>query len=146
MGEPGVITGLLLNFLVLDVKKWLSPADKQIKLGYAGASLRENRTMSKKFLTDVIAKSADMSAVAAGKLAADIIDAIKSEIVTSGRFTIPDFGAFAVRETPKRTGLNPKTGEKVQIKAGATVRFKASPALKGAALAGVKKGKRKAKA
>jgi DNA-binding protein HU-beta len=51
-----------------------------------------------------------------------------------------------VRETPKRTGLNPKTGEKVQIKAGATVRFKASPALKGAALAGVKKGKRKAKA
>jgi DNA-binding protein HU-beta len=135
-----------LNFLVLDAKKWLSPADKQIKLGYADASLRENRTMSKKFLTDVIAKSADMSAVAAGKLAADIIDAIKSEIVTSGRFTIPDFGAFAVRETPKRTGLNPKTGEKVQIKAGATVRFKASPALKGAALAGVKKGKRKAKA
>jgi len=101
--------------------------------------------MSKKFLTDVIANSGDMSAVAAGKLAADIIDAIKAEIVTSGRFTIPDFGAFAVRETPKRTGLNPKTGEKVQIKAGATVRFKASPALKGAALAGVKKGKRKAK-
>ena len=73
-------------------------------------------------------------------------DAIKAEIVTSGRFTIPDFGAFAVRETPKRTGLNPKTGEKVQIKAGATVRFKASPALKAAALSGVKKGKRKAKA
>jgi len=101
--------------------------------------------MSKKFLTDVIAKSGDMSAVAAGKLAADIIDAIKNEIVANGRFTIPDFGAFAVRETPKRTGLNPKTGEKVQIKAGATVRFKASPALKAAALAGVKKGKRKAK-
>jgi DNA-binding protein HU-beta len=98
--------------------------------------------MSKKFLTDVIANSGDMSAVAAGKLAADIIDAIKA----SGRFTIPDFGAFAVRETPKRTGLNPKTGEKVQIKAGATVRFKASPALKAAALSGVKKGKRKAKA
>ncbi|MCA3348055.1 MAG: HU family DNA-binding protein, partial [Roseomonas sp.] len=39
--------------------------------------------MSKKFLTDVIAKSGDMSAVAAGKLAADIIDAIKAEIVSS---------------------------------------------------------------
>ena len=32
--------------------------------------------MSKKFLTDVIAKSADMPAAAAGRLAADIIAAI----------------------------------------------------------------------
>jgi DNA-binding protein HU-beta len=100
--------------------------------------------VSKKFLTEVIADSTDLSGVAATKLAGDIIEAIKSEIVQTGRFTIPDFGAFMVRETPKRTGLNPKTGEKVQIKAGATVRFKASPSLKIAALGGVKKAKRKA--
>jgi len=100
--------------------------------------------VSKKFLTEVIAGSTDLSGVAATKLAGDIIEAIKTEIVQSGRFTIPDFGAFIVRETPKRTGLNPKTGEKVQIKAGATVRFKASPSLKTAALGGVKKAKRKA--
>jgi DNA-binding protein HU-beta len=145
-GGSFVIRLTLRSFLVKDAKKSFAPTDKPRILGYAKPSLRETRTMSKKFLTDVIATSGDMSAVAAGKLAADIIDAIKAEIVSSGRFTIPDFGAFAVRETPKRTGLNPKTGEKVQIKAGATVRFKASPALKGAALAGVKKGKRKAKA
>jgi DNA-binding protein HU-beta len=100
--------------------------------------------VSKKFLTEVIADSTDLSGVAAAKLAGDIIEAIKAEIVQAGRFTIPDFGAFMVRETPKRTGLNPKTGEKVQIKAGATVRFKASPSLKTAALGGVKKAKRKA--
>jgi DNA-binding protein HU-beta len=100
--------------------------------------------MSKKFLTDVIVQSTAMPANAAGKLAADIIAAIKGEIVQSGRFTIPDFGAFAVRETAKRTALNPRTGEKVAVKAGATVRFKASPALKEAALAGMKKAKRKA--
>lgn len=100
--------------------------------------------VSKKFLTEVIAGSTDLSGVAATKLAGDIIEAIKTEIVQNGRFTIPDFGAFIVRETPKRSGLNPKTGEKVQIKAGATVRFKASPSLKTAALGGVKKAKRKA--
>ncbi len=100
--------------------------------------------MSKKFLTDVIAQSADMPSAAAGRLAADIIAAIKGQIVETGRFTIPDFGAFVVREKAKRTALNPKTGEKVAVKAGATVRFKASPALKEAAFAGLKKAKRKA--
>lgn len=100
--------------------------------------------MSKKFLTDVIVKSTEMPANAAGRLAADIIAAIKGEIVENGRFTIPDFGAFSVRETAKRSALNPRTGEKVAVKAGATVRFKASKALKESALAGVKKAKRKA--
>lgn len=99
--------------------------------------------MSKKFLTDVIANATDLSGVAATQLAGDIIEAIKTEITRSGRFTIPDFGAFSVRETAKRTALNPRTGEKVAVKAGATVRFKASPALKTAALAGLKKAKRK---
>jgi DNA-binding protein HU-beta len=119
-------------------------ADKPGKLGYASTPATEILPVSKKFLTEVIAGSTDLTGVAASKLAGDIIEAMKSEIVQSGRFTIPDFGAFVVRETPKRTGLNPKTGEKVQIKAGATVRFKASPSLKTAALGGVKKAKRKA--
>ena len=101
--------------------------------------------MSKKFLTDVIVQSAEIPAIAANRLAADIIAAIKAEIIETGRFTLPDFGAFIVRETPKRTALNPRTGEKVAVKAGATVKFKASPSLKESALAGLKKAKRKAK-
>jgi DNA-binding protein HU-beta len=89
--------------------------------------------VSKKFLTDVIVKSTEMPTLQANGLATDIIAAIKAEIVETGRFTIPDFGAFIVRETAKRSALNPRTGEKVAVKAGATVRFKASPALKDAA-------------
>ena len=119
-------------------------ADKHQTLRYALITATETKFVSKKFLTDVIANASDLSGVASAKLAGDIIEAIKTEIVESGRFTIPDFGAFIVRETPKRTGLNPKTGEKVQVKAGATVRFKASTSLKAAALGGVKKAKRKA--
>ena len=87
-----------------------------------------------------------MPAIAANRLAADLIAAIKTEITTTGRFTLPDFGSFVVKETPKRTAMNPRTGEKVAVKAGATVRFKASPALKESALASMKKAKKKAKA
>src|SRR3954465_6013588 len=101
--------------------------------------------MSKKFLTDVIVQSTEMPALTANRLAADIIAAIKAEIVETGRFGLPDFGAFVVRETPKRTALHPRTGEAVAGRAGATVRFKASPSLKEAALAGLRKAKRKAK-
>ena len=100
--------------------------------------------MSKKFLTDVIVKSTEMPTSAATALAGNIIASIKQEIIENGRFTIPAFGAFIVRETPKRTGLNPRTGEKVAVKAGATVKFKASPSLKQDVLAALKKAKRKA--
>ncbi len=100
--------------------------------------------MSKRFLTDVIQQSTGLTGVASGRLAAELVAAIKAEITTTGRFTLPDFGSFTVRETPKRTALNPKTGEKVAVKAGATVRFKVAPSLKAEALAGLKKSRRKA--
>ena len=35
-----------------------------------------------------------------------------------------------VRKTKARKGLNPRTGEAIKVKAGKTVRFKASPTLK----------------
>ncbi|WP_338929211.1 HU family DNA-binding protein (plasmid) [Roseomonas mucosa] len=100
--------------------------------------------MSKRFLTDVIQQSSSLSGVASGQLAAEIIAAIKAEIIETGRFSLPDFGSFTVRETPKRSALNPRTGEKVAVKAGATVRFKVAPSLKEAVFAGVRKNRRKA--
>jgi DNA-binding protein HU-beta len=100
--------------------------------------------MSKRFLTDVIQQSSNVSGVASSRLAAEIIAAIKTEIIENGRFSLPDFGSFTVRETPKRSALNPRTGEKVAVKASATVKFKVSPSLKLAAFAAAKKAKRKA--
>ncbi len=101
--------------------------------------------MSKRFITEVITQATGMPANAANRLAGEVVAAIRDEIVRTGRFALPDFGAFTVRETPRRTALNPRTGEKVEVKAGATVRFKASPSLKEAAFAGAKKARRKAK-
>ncbi|MFC3127569.1 HU family DNA-binding protein [Pseudoroseomonas globiformis] len=104
----------------------------------------KGKTMSKKFLADTIQKSIEITGVGATALAGDIIEAIKNEIIQTGRFTIPEFGAFSVRETPKRTAMNPRTGEKVAVKASATVRFKPSPALREGAFTALKKNKRKA--
>jgi DNA-binding protein HU-beta len=59
-----------------------------------------------------------------------VMDAIVRELKKEGKFTLPTFGTFTVRKTKARKGLNPRTGEAVKIKAGRTVRFKASPTLK----------------
>ena len=56
--------------------------------------------------------------------------AIVKELKQAGKFTLPGFGTFSVRKTKARKALNPRTGEPVKVKAGKTVRFKASPTLK----------------
>ncbi len=86
--------------------------------------------MSKAFLTQVIQDSADTTGVAANRAATDVMQAIVHELKKTGRFTLPSFGTFTVRKTKARKGLNPRTGEAVRVKAGKTVRFKASPSLK----------------
>ena len=59
-----------------------------------------------------------------------MIAAVVKELKKTGRFTLPSFGTFVVRKTKARKGLNPRTGEQIKVKAGKTVRFKASPTLK----------------
>ncbi len=66
----------------------------------------------------------------ANRAAADLIEAIVKELKKSGGFTLPSFGTFTVKKTKARKGVNPRTGEPLKIKAGKTVRFKASPTLK----------------
>ena len=86
--------------------------------------------MSKAFIAGVIQDSAGLTGIAANRAAADLIEAIVHELKKNGRFTLPSFGTFIVRKTKARKGLNPRTGESIKVKAGKTVRFKASPTLK----------------
>ena len=86
--------------------------------------------MSKAFITRVIQDSADLTGAAANRAAGDLMEAIVKELKKSGKFTLPSFGTFTVRKTKARKGLNPRTGEAIKVKAGKTVRFKASPTLK----------------
>ncbi|MBX5453270.1 MAG: HU family DNA-binding protein [Acidobacteriia bacterium] len=86
--------------------------------------------MSKAFLAQVLRDSAQITGVAANRATSDLIDAIVQELKKNGKFTLPSFGTFVVRKTKARKGLNPRTGEAIKVKAGKTVRFKASPSLK----------------
>jgi DNA-binding protein HU-beta len=86
--------------------------------------------MSKAFISQVIQESASLTGAAANRAATDLMGAIVKELKKSGKFTLPSFGTFTVRKTKARKGLNPRTGEAIRVKAGKTVRFKASPTLK----------------
>ena len=86
--------------------------------------------MSKAFIAQVIQESAEVTGTAANRAATDVITAVVRELKKNGRFTLPSFGTFIVRKTKARKGLNPRTGEPIKVKAGKTVRFKASPTLK----------------
>jgi DNA-binding protein HU-beta len=86
--------------------------------------------VSKAFLSSVLQDSLDCTGVGAHRAAAAMIDAIVHELKTTGGFTLSSFGTFTVRKTKARKALNPRTGEPVKVKAGKTVRFKASPSLK----------------
>jgi len=86
--------------------------------------------MSKAFIASVIQGSAEITGVAANRAAADLIEAIVKDLKKNGKFTLPSFGTFTVRKTKARKGVNPRTGAEIKVKAGKTVRFKASPSLK----------------
>jgi DNA-binding protein HU-beta len=86
--------------------------------------------MSKAFISETIRQSVELTGVAANRATNGLIDAIVEEMKKTGKFTLPGFGTFTVRKTKARKALNPRTGESIRIKAGKTVRFKASPVLK----------------
>jgi len=86
--------------------------------------------MSKAFLASVLQDTAELTGAAANRAAGAVMDAIIKELKKSGKFTLPSFGTFTVRKTKARKGMNPRTGESIKVKAGKTVRFKASPTLK----------------
>ena len=86
--------------------------------------------MSREFIAQVIQDSAGITYGKAKVAANDVIEAIIQELKRQGQFGVVGFGTFRVRRTKARVGHNPATGEKIKIKAGKVVRFKASPTLK----------------
>jgi DNA-binding protein HU-beta len=86
--------------------------------------------MSKAFMSGIIQEATAVTGVAAKRAASDLMAAIAKELKKSGSFTLPGFGTFTVAKLKARKAMNPRTGEKIKVKASRTVRFKASPVLK----------------
>lgn len=60
-----------------------------------------------------------------------VIEAISEGIKEDKTVQLIGFGTFSVGQRAARTGINPKTGEKIAIKASNSVKFKAGATLKG---------------
>ncbi len=85
--------------------------------------------MNKKELIRAAAETAGMTQ----KDCATILDALLAtatkELASGGEVSITGFGALRIKERAPRKGVNPKTGEAIDIPAGKGVSFKAGSAL-----------------
>lgn len=59
-----------------------------------------------------------------------VFEVCADALAEGDKISVQGFGTFSVKETNARTGINPSTGEKVEIAAGKKVVFKAASALK----------------
>lgn len=59
-----------------------------------------------------------------------VFDGITSALSKGQEVSISGFGTFVVKKRAARQGVNPRTGEKIQIKATTTPKFRAGKSLK----------------
>ncbi len=72
----------------------------------------------------------DTSKACAERCLNAVLESIKAGIKADKSVQIIGFGTFSVANRAARQGVNPKTGEKIKIKASKSVKFKAGAALK----------------
>jgi nucleoid DNA-binding protein len=88
--------------------------------------------MNKVELVSAIQKSLDSSKADAERALNAVIDGIKLGIKKTKTVQLIGFGTFKVAARKARKGVNPKTGEKIKIKASKSVKFSAGKAFKSA--------------
>ena len=94
--------------------------------------------MNKAEMAERLAARTGMNKVAA-RDAVDSVFAMIGEALANGdEVRIVEFGTFAARTRPARTGGNPRTGETISISASQSPSFKAGKALRDAVNAGQK--------
>ncbi|GAB4179735.1 MAG: HU family DNA-binding protein [Terrimicrobiaceae bacterium] len=87
--------------------------------------------MNKVALIECVQKSlGGISKADAERAVNAVIDGIKTGIKKTRSVQLIGFGTFKVTSRKARTGVNPKTGAKIKIKASKTVKFVAGKALK----------------
>ena len=88
--------------------------------------------MNKVELVIAVQKTLGSSKADAERALNAVIDGIKLGIKKTKNVQLIGFGTFKVGARKARIGVNPKTGEKIKIKASKVVKFSAGKAFKGA--------------
>ena len=88
--------------------------------------------MNKTELVAAVAAKAELSKKDAEAAVAAVVASITDALADGDKVSLVGFGTFEVRTRAARTGQNPRTGEKIKIKAAKAPAFKAGKALKDA--------------
>lgn len=86
--------------------------------------------MTKAEFIDQIAERTGLSKKDAGEAVEAMLATITDTLKRGGDVTFTGFGKFTVQARAARTGVNPRTGEKVQIAATKVPKFSAGSQLK----------------
>lgn len=76
-----------------------------------------------------LAEKAGLTKTDAQKAVNAFAEVVAEQAKAGEKITLLGFGTFSVNEKPARTGINPKTKEKIQIAARKSVKFKPGSAL-----------------
>ncbi len=86
--------------------------------------------MLKKDLIDKIASDAGLTKKQASAAVDSLLDSVTKALKAGDTVLLTGFGKFEVRTRAARTGINPKTLEKINLPASKVPAFKAGKALK----------------
>jgi len=86
--------------------------------------------VTKQEFVDLVAAKSDLSKKDAGKAVDAVLDAITGALKSGKDVTFTGFGKFSVANRAARTGVNPRTGEKLSIAASKVPKFSPGSALK----------------
>ncbi|TSC95339.1 MAG: DNA-binding protein HU-beta [Parcubacteria group bacterium Athens1014_10] len=88
--------------------------------------------MNKTELCDKISEKENLPRAQANRVVELIIETIISTLKSGDEVALTGFGTFSAKNRAARQGVNPKTGEKLQIPAMTVPKFKAGKFLKDA--------------
>ena len=86
--------------------------------------------MTKSEFVDQVADRSGLGKGEADKAVNAVLDTIQEVLQRGGDISFTGFGKFTVADRGARQGVNPQTGEKIQIAASRVPRFSAGSALK----------------
>ena len=88
--------------------------------------------MTKAEFVDRVADKSGLSKRDASKAVDAFLESIEESLVQGEAVSFTGFGKFSPQQRSARQGVNPRTGEKVQIAAATVPKFSAGSALKAA--------------
>ena len=86
--------------------------------------------MTKAEFTDMVAAKSGLSKRDATKAVDAFLDSVKEALQNGDNVSFTGFGKFSAQQRSARQGVNPRTGERVQIPAATVPKFSAGSSLK----------------